>query len=473
MKFVDRHRELAVLDEMWSSPEAHFLVLYGRRRIGKTRLLTHWLGDRSPRGIYWVAKPASSASLLRSFSQVVHEAQSSVAAGADFTYPSWEMAWQEVARLTRGGRLALFLDEFTYTLDATPDLSGTLQNAWDQTLSRCNIFLVLAGSHMGMMERELLAYRAPLYGRASGRLLLQQLPFSALTELFPAYDAAERVALYAVLGGIPAYLERFDPRSSLSQNIKTRLLTPVNLLQEEPRLLLQEQLSEPRNYMAILEALAQGHRIPQEIADSAGLKGPHVSKYLGVLQDLRLIRRDVPATVRHPERSRKGRYVIIDPYLRFYFRFLARRQGDIALGRIQSTWQQIQRQMISFIGANTFEELCREWVSLEGDAGRLPLVPERVGSYWSKQAQVDIVAIDWAAKQILLGEVKWSRNPVGRSVVKELVAKTDHVVPTGDWTVHYAFFARAGFTDAARLAAGEVGALMIDLDRLDDGLGKS
>ncbi len=147
------------------------------------------------------------------------------------------------------------------------------------------------------------------------------------------------------------------------------------------------------------------------------------------------------------------------------------RQGDIALGRIQSTWQNIRRQLISFIGANTFEELCREWVSVQGDAGNLPLVPERVGSFWSKEAQVDVVAIDWSEKQILLGEVKWSRDPVGRSVVSGLVAKTDRVVPAGDWTVSYAFFARAGFTDAARAAASEHGAVLVDLERLDRDLG--
>jgi hypothetical protein len=322
-----------------------------------------------------------------------------------------------------------------------------------------------------MMERELLAYRAPLYGRASSRLLLQQFPFSALAELFPAYDAAERVALYAVLGGIPAYLERFDPNRSLSHNIKNRLLTPVNLLQEEPRLLLQEQLSEPRNYMTILEAIAHGQRVPQEIAAATGLQGSHVSKYLGVLQDLRLVRRDVPATVRRPERSRKGRYVLTDPYLRFYFRFLARRQEEIAFGRIQSAWQQIRRQMISFIGANTFEELCREWVSIQGNAGRLPLVPERVGSYWSKEAQVDVVAVDWSEKKILLGEVKWSRDPVRRGVLEQLVAKTDKVVPAGDWTVYYALFARAGFTEATRLAADDREALLVDLSQLDRDLG--
>lgn len=486
MQFVDRKWELGVLDEMWATTEARFLVLYGRRRVGKTRLLTHWLGQHRlhaehrldakhrPRSIYWVAKPDSSANLLRSFSQALYrEAHPDTKPDHGFTYPTWEMAWHQVAELAKSQRLALFIDEFTYTLDATPDLAGTLQNAWDHSLSKTNLFLVLAGSHLGMMERELLAYRAPLYGRANARLLLRQLPFSALRELFPSYDAASRVALYATLGGIPAYLERFDPDRKLSHNIKHRLLTPLNLLQEEPRLLLQEQLAEPRNYMAILEAIAQDHRVPQEISTATGLARSHISKYLSVLEGLQLIRRDVPATIRHPERSRQGRYVITDPYLRFYFRFLFGRQDQIALGRIQSVWQQIQRHMIDFIGANTFEELCREWVSVLGDAGGLPFIPERVGSFWSTTAQVDVVAINWMEKQILLGEVKWSRDPVGRRVVTDLIDKTPRVVPKGEWTVHYGFFARAGLTQPAQTLADEHGALVVDLERLDRDLSKS
>ena len=474
MQFVDREWELKTLDQMWTAGEARFLVLYGRRRIGKTRLLTHWLSSRSPHALYWVAKPASSASLLRDFSQSfwrhTHPGQ---AVDPGFSYPSWEMIWQAVAEESRNGRFALLLDEFTYTLDSTPELAGTLQNAWDHSLNQSDLMLVVSGSHLGMMERQLLAYRAPLYGRASARLLLQQLPFRALGQLFPRYETAERVALYSVLGGIPAYLERFDPERSLSWNIKQRLLTPANLLQEEPRLLLQEQLAEPRNYMALLEAIAHGHRSLSEIAAYTGLERGHVSKYLGVLRNLRLVRRDVPATVRRPERSRKGRYVITDPYLRFYFRFLARLQDEIALGRVGAVWRQIQRHLVDFIGTHTFEELCREWARQEGNAGRLPLMPETVGSFWSKEAQVDVVAVDWMEKKILLGEAKWSRQAVGKGVLNELVEKSRHVVPGEGWEICYALFGRAGFTTAARQAAEREGVLLIDLERLDTDLAKT
>ncbi|MCP5116216.1 MAG: DUF234 domain-containing protein, partial [bacterium] len=147
--------------------------------------------------------------------------------------------------------------------------------------------------------------------------------------------------------------------------------------------------------------------------------------------------------------------------------FLANRQEEIALGRIRFVWQQIQRHIINFIGTHTFEELCREWVAVRGDAGHLPFVPERVGSFWSKEAQVDVVAINWMDKAILLGECKWSRKPVGRSVVTTLVEKAEHVVPEGSWQVHYAFFARAGMTEAARAEAELHKATVVDLDRLD------
>jgi hypothetical protein len=149
------------------------------------------------------------------------------------------------------------------------------------------------------------------------------------------------------------------------------------------------------------------------------------------------------------------------------------------LGRIQYTLQEIQRHLIDFIGTYTFEELCRDWVSVQGDAGRLPFVPERVGSHWSRDAQVDVVAIQWMDKAILLGEAKWSRDPVGRDVIAKLIAqKTPRVLQAlpdqgAGWHVHYAFFARAGFTEAAQAEAERADAILVDLKRLDRDLGET
>ena len=369
--FVGRETELQLLDRLWARPEATLLILYGRRRVGKTRLLTYWLrqGDAGEAGqeqaarrvLYWVAEPSSARDQLRSFSQAVYNfANPQAPAPEDFTYASWQQAWQQVAALAQVERLGLLLDEFTYLLEIDPSIAGQMQNLWDQTLSRSNLFLVICGSHLGMMLRHTLSYQAPLYGRATAQLRLQPLPFGMTARYFTRFDADERVAIYAIWGGIPAYWERLDPAATLSDNIRHELLTANNLMQAEPRLLLQDFVNEPHNYVGILRAIANDARTQGEIAAFSGLAQGHVSQYLSILQDAGFVERRVPVT--QGERARLGRYHIVDPYLRFYYRFLASRQSQLALGIQEQSLAEIKRHLRDFIGANTWEELCREWL---------------------------------------------------------------------------------------------------------------
>jgi AAA+ ATPase superfamily predicted ATPase len=200
----------------------------------------------------------------------------------------------------------------------------------------------------------------------------------------------------------------------------------------------------------------------------AGIVRSNIVKYLGVLRQLGYVERIVPATVRHPEQSRQGRYVIVDPYLRFYFRFLAPNLGFIERGMVKQTINLLHDHLPDFIGTHTFEELCREWVAVQGDRGLLPLLPERIGSFWSKQAQVDVVAINWRTKSILLGECKWGKDEVGRSVIRTLIDKTAKILPTNDpWTLHYVFFARQGFTAAAQSAGAAHQAQLVTLPEIE------
>jgi uncharacterized protein len=222
--------------------------------------------------------------------------------------------------------------------------------------------------------------------------------------------------------------------------------------------LLHEQLDEPRNYRAVLEAIAAGFHHLTEIAKMAGIERSILTRYLHVLQELGYVARQVPATVRHPEQSRQGRYVIIDPDMRFYFRFLAPHLGAIDQGRVRQVTSLLYDHLLDFIGTHTFEELCRDWIGVQTEMGALSFLPERIG-YWSKQAQVDVDALNWRTKDILLGECKWEQNPVGREGIRTLVGKIDQVVPeTAVWRVHYAFFARQGFTAEAQTEAARYGA---------------
>ena len=467
--FVGREAELDLLDRLWERSSATLLILYGRRRVGKTRLLTHWLqktsvdetGQQQPgrRVLYWVAEPSSALDQLRSFSQAVYNfANPGAPAPMDFTYASWNQAWQQVAALAQGERLALFVDEFTYLLEVDPSIAGQLQNLWDHTLSRTNLFLVICGSHLGMMLRHMLSYQAPLYGRATAQLRLQPLPFGATARYFPGYDADERVVIYAIWGGIPAYWERVNPELTLSENIRHELLTPNNLMQAEPRLLLQDFLSDPHNYVGILRAIASDARTQKEIAAFTGLAQSHISQYLSTLQEAGFVERRVPVT--QAERSRLGRYHIVDPYLRFYYRFLANRQTQLALGIQDQALKEITRHLRDFIGANTWEELCREWLVRAGANRSLPMLVDQVGSVWTRAAQVDVVGINSMEKLLVLGECKWGAEPQGRSVLTTLVDKTPEVVPgQGQWEVYHLGFAREGWTPASHAFAQDLAAI--------------
>lgn len=449
--FYGRERELGILDRLWESSKPQFLIVYGRRRVGKTALLTEWIRRTGNRTLYWVASPTSAAAQLRSFSQAVYNfGNPGAPAPDDFSYASWQQAFQQVAQLARDNRMALFIDEFTYLLEVEPGIAGLLQNTWDHVLQNTNIFLCISGSHLGMMKREFLSYQAPLYGRASAQIHLQPFYFGATRGFFSKYSSVDRVALYSIFGGVPAYWERVDQSKSISQNIKLHLLTPNNLLQSEPRLLLQDFISKPHNYLAILGAIANGAHITREIAKFTGLQNVHLPKYLGVLIEAGFVERRTPVT--EIAASRAGRYHITDPYLRFYFRFLADRQDQLALGAQELALAEINRHMIDFIGKYTWEELAREWTLRAGALGMLPVTPDRVGSAWNARSQVDVVGINSRDKTLILGECKWTRSATERKVIAELVEqKAELIIPAkGEWKIFFLGFSRSGWTSGAR-----------------------
>ena len=446
--FIAREHELALLQNEWDSKQSKMLILYGRRRVGKTRLITHWINSAAPRALYWVAVPTSSKDQLRSFSQALFGFESNSPVPEDFSYSFWEQAFEQATYMARYERLALVLDEFTCLIALEPGIAGILQNAWDHHLKESNVFLVISGSHMGMMERGVLSYRAPLYGRATSKLHLQPLPFKASKGMFPNYKADERVALYAIFGGIPAYWEQFDPKVSLDRNIKLHLLSDSNLIQDEPRLLLQDFVSDIHNYAAILRGIAYGHRTPKEIASASGLEPRHISMYLSNLLQTGFIERRVPIT--EGAASRRGRHYIIDPYLRFYYRFLFRRQAQLALGVRDQALAEIKEHLLDFIGTHTWEELCREW--LLGASGKklLPFLPDQIGGIWNRDVQIDVAGVNFMDKTLILGECKWDRHAKDASVLANLVEKTEKVLPIdGKWKVFYLGFARSGWTENA------------------------
>ena len=467
--FVDREAELRELNTLLENPRAQLLIVHGRRRVGKTRLLLHWAKQSGLPFVYWIARREPPEATRRGLATALWQWYRPERESSEIPeYGSWPLLFEEMAQMAGAKQVIMILDEFPYAVDTDPSLPSHLQAAWDLHLKQTSIVLVLAGSHIGMMV-DLLNYDAPLYGRSTGQFPVAPLPFAALADFFPRYSAAERVSTYAVLGGVPAYLERFQPEKNLSTNIRQHLFNRSGMFRNEPSTLIGELVRETRNYEAIIRAIAGGFHTTGKIARAAELSSSHVPAYLKQLIRLGLIERRIPATVPPKARqsAKRGRYYLKDAYLRFYFRFIDPNLEMIEQGLRDLLWDRIGEAFRAYVGGTAFEELCREWTIVQAQMQTLPMRPEFIGSHWGPDAQVDVLAVNWRDREILLGECKWGIHTVGRSTVQELVNKATLVVPGEDWQVHYALFARSGFTDAARTEAKSVSALLIDLKTID------
>lgn len=471
--FVDREQDLADLNDILSRPGAQLILVSGRRRVGKTTLLIEWARRSGCPLVYWVASRSSAGVLLQDFSQTIwHHSHPHDVIPASFSYDTWTEAYRQIAALAAGQRLIAIQDEFAYATDADSSLPSLLQNAWDHHLKQSQVCLVLAGSHISLMN-DLQARAAPLYGRFTAQLRVDPLPFRALKAFFPRYDMEKRVAVYAILGGIPAYLEHFSDQYTLRENLERTVIRRTGMFRSEPMVLVGDLVREPRYYAAILRVIAAGRHTPDEIEKAGAVPPGNAGKYLNKLVELHLVERRLPATIPRGQRTTQSRYYLRDPFLRFYYRFLEPNQDLLELELTDALWSLINEQLRAFIGVTAFEELCREWTRVEGRTGRLAFIPQAISGHWSPTVQVDVAAVSWREKAILLGECKWGTGPVPRQVVSELVEdKTPKVLatlPGGQtaWKVYHAVFAQAGFTEAAEAMAREHGATLVNLERLE------
>jgi uncharacterized protein len=360
------------------------------------------------------------------------------------------------------------LDEFTYLISGNKAIPSLLQKTWDETLRDTQVFLILCGSYVGMMEREILGYQAPLYGRRTGSYLLPALELSAAAAFFPAYTPTQQIEAWAVVGGMPYYLTAFSDRADIFANIRAHILDSQGTLRREPQLLLMEELREPRNYFSVLRAIALGATRLNEISLAARIgEVTTTARYLDILQDLRVVTRSVPATESRPDKSKRGIYRITDAFLRFWFRYVHPNQGSLDLDLADAVLAQRVRPTFDQFVSYAFEDAARAHVAQVARANQLGFLPQRIGSWWDRAAEVDVVAVSDADGAFLLGECKWSVNPVGTDILDDLRRKTPLVDPERRWpAVSYALFAKSGFTPALIARAAAEGVRLVGPDAL-------
>jgi AAA+ ATPase superfamily predicted ATPase len=482
MKFIGRKRELQALEHFYNTPEAGLMILFGRRRVGKTSLLTHFIENQRlvhnqevTGGFYWMATTHNEAYQLRDFSQALirFDPRFRTVPSPDFTFPDWEAAFNHLADAVSqmDTPQLVVIDEFTYLVRNNPALTSLIQKLWDHRLSKIDrLRLVLTGSLVGMMEREVISYQAPLYGRATSLLRLRPLPYASLIELFPDRAADERVAIYAATGGVPAYLNLFTRTGSFVTALQRECLIPGSIMLGDPAVMLHEQLKEPQSFESILSSMANGYHKWGEIAKMAGVTETSLGHYLRILEELELIERRDPIFA-NPE-GKKGQYYIRDHFMQFYYRFLVPHLSKIDRGYLDVVVDQIYQDLRSFIGTYVFEELCREWTLAAGAAGQLSFDPEDVGSYWQQYrgqgVQLDVVAVNQRQKKLLIGECKWGKDTISRSILTDLIQRSQRMPQVSEgWQVQYALFSREGFTAAAQALARELGVQLVTLNDME------
>jgi len=449
--FINRKGELDQLSDLYRSNRAELFVLYGRRRVGKTELLRAFCAGKQH--IFFIATLSADSEQLATFSQQIWGFEHPETPDG-FTFPSWEAAFRALAGLP--GRPVVVVDEFTYLMSGNKAIPSILQKVWDERLKNTNVMLILCGSYIGMMETEILGYQSPLYGRRTGSALLQPLGLPSSALFYPKYSPEEQFLAWAVVGGMPYYLTTFSDQQNLLANIRQHILDARSgALYSEPRLLLMEELREPRNYFSLLRAIAQGNARLNEIAQASGVGSAHtVARYLDILQQMRLITRRVPATESQPEKSKRGLYQIDDHFLRFWFRYVHPNQGSLDLGLADSVLTQRVRTDLDHFAASSFEEAAREFVAAKARAEKWSFLPERIGSWWNRSAELDVLAINQAGKMALVGECKWSVNLVGTNILEDLKRRAGVMAQeSGIEHFQYTLFSRKGFTDALKKQA--------------------
>ena len=379
MSFFDRTEELAWLADGWDSGHGELRILYGRRRIGKSALLDEFA--RGKRQVLFQAVEGSVADQLRDLTQAMLACEDDPLLRAA-PLANWDVALAQLSRMASQQPLLVIIDEYQYVAESDPTLASRLQRWWSREASRLPIYLVLCGSYIRFFVKNVLTGLA--YGRNTGSLQLKPLRYRDAARFFPDWSREDLVRAYAVVGGVPHYLQQLNPDRSLAWNIEHQVLRRGAVLYQEAELLVREELREPRLYYSILRAMSAGATRASEIASQVQGPGGHsdLTPYLATLQELGL------AEYRRPvfgERTRRGIWVVADPYLRFWFRFVLANQGQLEHG---GSVARIYRQAVApsldhFVSKPIFEDICRDWVIEQVNASVWPDV-DRVGAWWDR-----------------------------------------------------------------------------------------
>ena len=449
MNFLGREKEILDLEKEYAR-DGGFVVIYGRRRIGKTTLIKQFI--KSKTAFYFLAtKEVESQSMKRFAGVIARTTGNSVMQKAAFS--DWLDLFQAVADYKPNEKKVLVIDEFPYLVKVNDSFPSILQNAWDEILNDSNVMLILCGSLISMMKKHALSYESPLYGRRTAQMRIAPLPFTTVYEnqKLSFEEAAEQ---YSITGGVPKYMEFFSDGQPLYEQIKENVLSKNGFLYEEPNFLLTDEVQVPTNYFSIIKVIADGNHKLGTIAGILGLETSALTPYLKTLSELGFIEKQVPVTEKNAEKTRKGLYFISDNFLRFWFRYVYPYKGELEIDNMQISLDELDKDFKEKFVAFAYKDICKEIFARLCSDKAIEFTPSKIGSYWlndkSGNTQIDVMAVDTVNKRLFAGECKYHNQPVDADVYFELVKKVDNSAEIKSafkgYTVIYGVFSKSGFT---------------------------
>lgn len=464
MTFIGRTHELEFLESCYADKKAQLVFLYGRRRVGKTEVLSQFAAGKQC--VFFAAQSSTKEGQLASFSRQMFEA--GAPAGRYVSqYTDWQSALRDISSLPFGNaRKLIIFDEFPYLVKSDPSLPSVLQNLWDHTLCHENLMIIICGSAMSFIEKELLSEKAPLYGRATGILKMEPMSYREAAEFLPNYNVEDRILAYSILGGIPHYLAQFDPDKSLETNVKQRILTKGAALYSETEFLMRQEFREIAVYNAIIQTVAMGATQLSDISNRVMLPAQKVSVYIGNLIEVGILTREFPVGSKLVEHSKgmHGLYQITDGFFRFWYAFVFPNRSDLDMGDINGVWKHSIQPMLHNFAATPFEKICAQWLRIQSIAGKLPFRATDIGRWWDRHNEIDMAATSRNSKQVILGECKFRSKQVDTAILRALQTKAVAFTASD---IYYYLFSLNGFEPALQqLALMDAHITLVSSDQL-------
>lgn len=457
--FIGREAELKFLQDKYTEERGQLIVLYGRRRVGKTETLREFCKDKPH--VFFSCTQTTDLVQLRNFSSRMFK-ENIPAKNYISEFADWEKAFRAVLDLPYGNQKKLLvIDEFPYMCRGNKSIPSILQNLWDAELRDSNVMIILCGSAMSFIEKELLSEKNPLYGRATGIYKMKEMGFYDAIKFFPEYSDRDKVLTYAVLGGIPHYLRQWNPKLSVDENIKRNILTKGCILYSEVEFLLHQELRETPIYNSIIEAVALGNTKLNDISQKSLLEDTaKTSVYLKNLMELGIVEREfsVDAKIKEQANSGRGTYRLTDNFFRFWYAFGFANYSQLEDGDVDGVYEYVVKPALHEFASFAFEDVCREFVRMLQKKNELPFRYSKIGRWMGKttvrdekasdglrtaETEIDLLCISKDAKEYLVGECKFKGVPFSYSEYLDTLAKLTPLKEKSKF--YYALFSESGF----------------------------